>query len=389
MKQTILKELMRQHGMLSRPPPSEGPMAPVAESSNEPAVASAPAADAGTAQSDSSGASGQNVRAATESTSEERGDAHGSRAESSDAVVGGAAELTQAEMDRLDDAIVQAAFEQLYPEGEGAGAGEDGSADESDSSSDTDADGVDEPSTDAPAEESEGAVVAVALMASEAATPVAASTPAAEAPGAPSASDAKGEAGEGEAGEGEGEAGEGEGPIVNRELKRPEGAVHQDPLLVREYCDQVISPELTVSTSLNLRHHCRLRTATRPPWCALHVLPQASCDELLAELYRLQLKMHEKDPVKASTRKRYVTGLREVYRALKMNKAKVPCPLDSGALHRGPRPSASKPLAWLLLPRVRSDRPRQPTPRPLRPSLRPCSSHTTSSASRRRMGSTR
>ena len=75
-------------------------------------------------------------------------------------------------------------------------------------------------------------------------------------------------------------------------LVRPQTAA-ADPWLIREYVDQLITPEVT-----------------------------GAAKELCAELVRLQTKAYNKDPAKASIKKRYVSGLREVVRSLRTNKAK-------------------------------------------------------------------
>ena len=75
-------------------------------------------------------------------------------------------------------------------------------------------------------------------------------------------------------------------------LVRPPTAA-ADPWLIREYVDQLITPEVT-----------------------------GAAKELCAELVRLQTKAYNKDPAKASIKKRYVSGLREVVRSLRTNKAK-------------------------------------------------------------------
>ena len=49
---------------------------------------------------------------------------------------------------------------------------------------------------------------------------------------------------------------------------------------------------------------------------------EAAC-ALLAEVQRFQERLYLRDPLKASQKKRFVCGLREVARALKSNKAKV------------------------------------------------------------------
>ena len=80
---------------------------------------------------------------------------------------------------------------------------------------------------------------------------------------------------------------------AKKRLMRPTEAT-ADPLLIREYCHQVITPEVSDATSA-----------------------------LLVELQRLQERAHLKDAVKAAMRKRYVCGLREVQRALQRDKAKA------------------------------------------------------------------
>ena len=67
-----------------------------------------------------------------------------------------------------------------------------------------------------------------------------------------------------------------------------------DPLLIREYVHQLITPEVTSAASA-----------------------------LLSEIQRMQERAHLQNAVKAAMRKRYVCGLREVLRALKTNKAKA------------------------------------------------------------------
>jgi len=84
-----------------------------------------------------------------------------------------------------------------------------------------------------------------------------------------------------------------EGGAGSKTLVRPKEA-KADPLLIREYVHQLISPEL-----------------------------DTACGALLGELARLQERAHLKDPVKAAMRKRYVCGLREVLRSLKTSKAKA------------------------------------------------------------------
>ena len=91
----------------------------------------------------------------------------------------------------------------------------------------------------------------------------------------------------------EGVAGAGEGEGHKRKLMRPAEA-SADPLLIREYCRQLVTPEV-----------------------------QEACGALLSELQRLQERAHLKDAVKAAMKKRYVCGLREVHRALQRDKAKV------------------------------------------------------------------
>ena len=76
-------------------------------------------------------------------------------------------------------------------------------------------------------------------------------------------------------------------------IKRPAEAV-ANPRLVREYCEQLVVPAVN----------------------------EAAC-ALLAEVQRFQERLYLRDPLKASQKKRFVCGLREVARALKSNKAKV------------------------------------------------------------------
>ena len=83
------------------------------------------------------------------------------------------------------------------------------------------------------------------------------------------------------------------GQAAKKLLTRPKEAA-ADPLLVREYVHQLVTPGVSDSVGL-----------------------------LLAELQRLQERAHLKDAVKAAMRKRYVCGLREVHRALQRDKARA------------------------------------------------------------------
>ena len=284
MKKTILRELMLRHGLL--PGDAEAALAAAEEDA-------ATAGERSAAQEETAGAP---ERAAT-ATEGEAGEAEAAGADPE--------EGAPAQEGMTADELLSATFAQLYPEGEEEGEEEEGGEEEEEEVGGEEAgataadgraeggdggDGGEEGLGDEEDEEDEEGEEREEREAGGAVAPsgtgqAPAAAPAASAAASPAAAAAADGVAGGEA------AAEEEG--AKKGLVRPKEA-SSDPRMVREYVDQLILPEVNEAVA-----------------------------RLLAELQRLQERAHLKDPVKAATRKRYVCGLREVLRALKMNKAKA------------------------------------------------------------------
>lgn len=251
MKKTILRELMMRHGMLpaGRPPVNlvlAGSAAAVGGAA--PGVAAADAQPAAPGAGDADKGPGSE-----EGENEDTGKCGGAE--------GGLECGSEAEQEELTKALVDAAFAQLYPD-----------------EADEEVLALRESEQTLARDEEEA--VAVGGQARSGATPG-------------SDFDSKAGAGAGARAKAGASAGAKAETGGKQPLVRPKEA-HTDPLLVREYVHQLVSPEVNEATSA-----------------------------LLSELQRLQERAHLKDPVKAAMRKRFVCGLREVQRALKANKAKA------------------------------------------------------------------
>ncbi|KAL1504275.1 hypothetical protein AB1Y20_010684 [Prymnesium parvum] len=292
MKKTILKELMMRHGLL----PTTNDAAPAADGDG--ACAPAVAGD-GAAEEESTGVGGD------EAAIEERGEDRAKRrVDGGDTTIVSAAaegnsmaaseddatQRTVGERALTADELVMATFAQLYPDSEEDDDDDDDEEDDADDDEDSGDEGHGEESEcgesdgeeevveiEAPVgKENGGAALSVDVKSSVEAVPLAPATAPPSVAAAPAAAPSAAPAAEAPKG-----------------LVRPQEAL-ANPRLVREYVHQLILPEVN-----------------------------DACAALLSELQRLQERAHLKDPVKAAVRKRYVCGLREVLRALKMNKAKA------------------------------------------------------------------